>query len=70
MANPFDDNDGTFLVVTNHQEQHALWPTSAPVPQGWTSAFGPTSRTECVRYVAKHWTDLRPKRPATPTAEQ
>lgn len=30
--NPFDDPDGTFLVVVNDQNQHALWPTFAPVP--------------------------------------
>jgi MbtH protein len=35
MANPFDDNDGTFLVLVNAEGQHSLWPSFAPVPPGW-----------------------------------
>ncbi|WP_019811744.1 MbtH family protein [Saccharomonospora halophila] len=61
MANPFDDNDGFFLVVVNPEEQYALWPASVPVPRGWTSVFGPRDRAGCGRYLAQHWTDSRPR---------
>jgi MbtH protein len=61
MTNPFDDNDGTFLVVVNHEDQHSLWPSFAPVPAGWTVALGESSRQEALDYVEAHWRDIRPK---------
>lgn len=58
--NPFDDEDGTFLVLINEEGQHSLWPHSINVPQGWTQV-GPTgSREECLAYVEQNWTDMRP----------
>ncbi|MFE7531850.1 MbtH family protein, partial [Kitasatospora sp. NPDC057542] len=33
MANPFDDQDGTFLVLVNDENQHSLWPQFADVPE-------------------------------------
>ncbi|WP_132993049.1 MbtH family protein [Gordonia zhaorongruii] len=58
--NPFDDTDGTFLVLVNHEQQHSLWPDFAPVPHGWTRMFGPAGHDECLNYVEAHWTDMRP----------
>ncbi|MGI5121446.1 MbtH family protein [Marinactinospora thermotolerans] len=61
MSNPFDDADGTFLVLVNDEEQHSLWPEFAEVPEGWTVVHGPVPRDEALAYVNTHWTDLRPK---------
>ncbi|MBD2892719.1 MbtH family protein [Actinomadura nitritigenes] len=61
MTNPFDDPDGTFLVLVNAEGQHSLWPGFADVPPGWTAAFGPASRADCLAYVTENWTDLRPR---------
>ncbi|MHC3455186.1 MULTISPECIES: MbtH family protein [Streptomyces] len=61
MTNPFDDNDGTFLVVVNDEDQHSLWPSFAPVPAGWTVALGESSRQEALDYVEENWRDIRPK---------
>jgi MbtH protein len=60
-GNPFDDESGRFYVLTNDEEQHSLWPAFVPVPSGWQVAFGEDGRAECVEYVEKHWTDMRPK---------
>ncbi|SDH10892.1 MbtH protein [Sinosporangium album] len=60
MTNPFDDEDGSFLVLVNDEEQHSLWPAFAEVPQGWRTAFGPGSRPDALDYVERNWTDLRP----------
>lgn len=59
--NPFDDDEGTFLVLVNDEDQHSLWPVFAEVPGGWTARFGPAGRAECLDYVTRHWTDLRPR---------
>jgi len=59
-TNPFDDADGSFLILVNDENQHSLWPAQIDVPAGWTVVFGPNGRTECLEYVERSWTDLRP----------
>jgi MbtH protein len=61
MTNPFEDENGSYYVLTNAEEQHSLWPAFAEVPSGWNIAFGEASRDACVAYVEENWTDLRPK---------
>ncbi|MER7579556.1 MbtH family protein [Kitasatospora sp. NPDC097691] len=61
MTNPFDDQDGTFLVLINHENQHSLWPQFADVPAGWTVAHGPDTHAACLEHVEGAWTDMRPK---------
>lgn len=60
MENPFDNEDGSFYVLVNEENQHSLWPTFAEVPQGWTVVFGEDRRQACLEYVEKSWTDMRP----------
>ncbi|MEU3601279.1 MbtH family protein [Streptomyces sp. NPDC006798] len=60
-ANPFDDEDGRFLVLVNDEDQHSLWPAFAPVPDGWRTVFGEESRQSCLDYVEENWTDMRPR---------
>ncbi|WIX76045.1 MbtH family protein [Amycolatopsis carbonis] len=61
MTNPFENPDGTYLVLVNDEGQHSLWPEFVAVPAGWTTAFGPDARQPCLDYVEQNWTDLRPK---------
>jgi MbtH protein len=60
-TNPFDDENGTFVVLVNDEDQHSLWPTFADVPAGWRTIFGPSGRAECLTYVEENWTDMRPR---------
>ncbi|WP_405652634.1 MbtH family protein [Streptomyces sp. NBC_00019] len=59
--NPFDDTDGRFLVVVNDEDQHSLWPVFAEVPADWRVAFGESTRSECLEYIERNWTDMRPR---------
>ncbi len=61
MTNPFDDEDGVFLVLVNDENQHSLWPEFAEVPAGWRIVHGPGPRAEAVAYVERNWTDMRPQ---------
>ena len=61
MTNPFDDENGSFLVLVNDEGQHSLWPSFAEVPPGWNVVFGEENRAACLEYVEQHWTDMRPK---------
>ena len=61
MTNPFEDENGTCLVLVNDEGQHSLWPAFLDVPEGWTTAYGEDTRQACLDYVETHWTDMRPK---------
>jgi MbtH protein len=60
MENPFEDQNGVFLVLVNEEGQHSLWPEFCAVPAGWTAKFGPEKRPACLEYIEQHWTDMRP----------
>ena len=60
-TNPFDDDNGTFFVLVNDEDQYSLWPAFADVPAGWWVVFGASGRSDCLAYVEQTWTDLRPK---------
>ncbi|BBZ03725.1 protein mbtH [Mycolicibacterium chitae] len=60
-TNPFDDENGTFYVLVNDEEQHSLWPAFAELPAGWRSVFGEASRADCLAYVEQNWSDIRPR---------
>ena len=59
--NPFDDDDATFVVLVNDEDQHSLWPAFADVPAGWRVVFGEGTRADCLAYVEQNWTDIRPR---------
>jgi uncharacterized protein YbdZ (MbtH family) len=61
MTNPFDDEDGSFLVLINDEGQYSLWPEFLEVPAGWSVVAGPEKKNVCIDYVNEHWTDMRPK---------
>ncbi|WP_336214991.1 MbtH family protein [Nonomuraea sp. LPB2021202275-12-8] len=61
MTNPFDDENGTFYVLVNDEDQHSLWPSFIDVPDGWTVVHGPEGRQSCLDYIEHNWVDMRPK---------
>ncbi|MFD7529721.1 MULTISPECIES: MbtH family protein [unclassified Streptomyces] len=61
MSNPFDDEDGTFLVLRNDEDQRSLWPDGLAIPAGWRDEYGPASRSECLGHIERTWTDMRPR---------
>lgn len=60
MTNPFDDEDGRFLVLRNDEGQHSLWPSFIDVPAGWHVVHEEDSRAACLQYIEDNWTDMRP----------
>ncbi|MBP2455950.1 MbtH family protein [Mycolicibacterium lutetiense] len=59
--NPFDDDNGSFRVLVNDEEQHSLWPAFADVPAGWKVVYGEADRASCFDYIEQNWPDIRPK---------
>lgn len=60
MANPFEDENGTYVVLINDEGQHSLWPNWIDVPAGWTVVHKDDTRQACLDYVNQNWTDMRP----------
>ncbi len=61
MTNPFEDENGIYVVLINDEGQYSLWPEFIDVPAGWTVAHPPDKRQACLDYINEHWTDMRPK---------
>ncbi|MEU9361621.1 MbtH family protein [Streptomyces sp. NPDC048301] len=61
MSNPFDDEDESFLVLVNDEDQHSLWPSFAQLPDGWRVALEASPRAEALAFVEANWTDMRPR---------
>ncbi|MGH3828901.1 MAG: MbtH family protein [Pseudonocardiaceae bacterium] len=61
MTNPFEEPDGTYLVLINNEGQYSLWPAFIEVPGGWTIAHLPDTRPVCLDYINQHWIDMRPQ---------
>jgi len=60
-TNPFEDENASFYILVNEENQHSLWPAFAEVPAGWTIVHGQDSRQGCLDYVEANWTDMRPR---------
>jgi len=61
VANPFEDENGTYHVLVNDEGQHSLWPTFIKVPDGWTIVHDSATHASCMEYMRQNWTDMRPK---------
>jgi MbtH protein len=61
MTNPFDDEDGVFHVLVNDERQYSLWPVFAEVPAGWDVVLADRPRQECLDFIERTWTDMRPR---------
>ncbi|NPC94425.1 MbtH family NRPS accessory protein [Bacillus sp. WMMC1349] len=60
MTNPFETQDGTFVVLKNQEGQYSLWPAFIDAPSGWIAVCDEMSRSACLDYIRSHWTDLQP----------
>jgi MbtH protein len=49
-----------YKVVLNHEEQYSVWRADQENALGWRDAGKSGSREECLEYIDKVWTDMRP----------
>ena len=50
----------TYTVVINHEEQYSIWPVDREIPVGWKEAGKTGTKQECLDYIEEVWTDMRP----------
>ncbi len=55
-----DDENLRYRVVVNHEEQYSIWPTARDNPPGWLDAGAEGTKAECLDWIERHWSDMRP----------
>lgn len=58
--NPDNEENTTYKVVVNHEEQYSIWPAERENAFGWSNAGCIGSKEECLAYIKQVWTDMRP----------
>jgi MbtH protein len=59
--NSYEQEDNrTYKVVVNHEEQYSIWPADRENPLGWNEAGRTGAKEECLAYIKEVWTDMRP----------
>lgn len=58
----WDEQEDTTIyeVVVNHEEQYSIWPADREKPLGWQEVGKISQKQECLEYIDKVWTDMRP----------
>jgi MbtH protein len=60
-VNLFEDENGEFLVLVNEEGQYSLSPQSKEIPSGWKAVGPKGKRKDCLDWIGKTWTDMRPR---------
>lgn len=60
MASEEQEDRTIYKVVVNHEEQYSIWPEYRENPLGWTSVGQVGTKAECLDYIERVWTDMRP----------
>ena len=54
------DDNRTYNVVVNHEEQYSIWPVDKEIPLGWKAVGKSGEKQVCLDYIKEVWTDMRP----------
>lgn len=49
-----------YKVVINHEEQYSIWAMDKSNPPGWNDVGKSGTKDECLDYIERVWTDMRP----------
>lgn len=56
-----DELDLDYKVVVNDEEQYSIWPQDRDNPPGWQDAGARGKKPDCLEWIERNWTDMRPK---------
>jgi uncharacterized protein YbdZ (MbtH family) len=57
---PDREDNTTYKVVVNHEEQYSIWPADRENPLGWQDVGKSGNKEECLAHIKEVWTDMRP----------
>ena len=55
-----DQENITYKVVVNDEEQYSIWFADRDLPPGWRESGREGPKEECLAYIDEVWTDMRP----------
>ncbi|MEU9507320.1 MbtH family NRPS accessory protein [Micromonospora sp. NPDC048170] len=55
------DDDRSYLVVLNDEEQYSIWWSDRALPAGWRAEGTEGTKDHCLSRINELWTDMRPK---------
>jgi len=55
-----EEDDRTYRVVINHEEQYSIWFADRELPLGWKASGFVGTKKECLKHIEEVWTDMRP----------
>ncbi|OWQ90656.1 antibiotic synthesis protein MbtH [Roseateles aquatilis] len=53
-------SDQLYVVVRNHEDQHAIWPRARSLPAGWADVGVQGPKADCLAWIETHWLDMTP----------
>ena len=54
------EDNRTYKVVVNHEEQYSIWLADKENPLGWKDVGKSGLKQECLDHISEVWTDMRP----------
>jgi MbtH protein len=54
------ENNTIYRVLVNGEEQYSIWPEYKDIPAGWQDVGQMGPKEQCLEYIDKTWTDMRP----------
>jgi len=49
-----------YICLINKEGQYSLWSAHTKIPLGWKQEGESGSKEECLQYIKRVWTDMRP----------
>jgi MbtH protein len=56
-----DDDQTTYKVVVNDEDQYSIWPVRQPNPLGWRDVGVSGPKAVCLAHIDEVWVDMRPR---------
>jgi MbtH protein len=61
MAQDPENDTRRYRAIVNDEEQWSIWLDYLDIPAGWRDVGVAGTKDECMAYIDKVWTDMRPK---------
>lgn len=54
------EENRTYSVVINDEEQYSIWLLGKPIPSGWCEVGKIGTKSECLDYIRTLWLNITP----------
>ncbi|MEV6032866.1 MbtH family protein [Nonomuraea sp. NPDC052116] len=56
-----ENDEHTYVVVRNDEEQYSIWRADRALPPGWHAEGTSGTRRHCLDHIDEVWQDMRPR---------